>query len=209
MPNLTPFCSTDTTRFHLLKPFHIEGWEVATDGRLLIAAHSSQPPTWDIPLKLRENVATIVSDAQHAINHFPAYPVPEILPKPSQHICKKCDGTGKFKKCPECKGEGVIECPECGHQKNCRDCSATGEVIDAQGDIPCDQCDGLGYRLEYPHVPIGAAYFRCNYLSLIRQHLHQITLHPNGTGICGLYFNFEDGTRGLGALMPVYSPSLP
>jgi len=33
-----------------------------------------------------------------------------------------------MEECPECEGEGVIACGECGHETDCESCEGSGEV---------------------------------------------------------------------------------
>jgi hypothetical protein len=37
--------------------------------------------------------------------------------------------------CPECEGEGTVECDACEHEIDCKDCEGTGH------------CDGCGWEL--------------------------------------------------------------
>ena len=45
--------------------------------------------------------------------------------------------------CPDCDGDGEVECCECGHYRECRECDGTGQrTVTMSGHlVPCEICE--------------------------------------------------------------------
>jgi hypothetical protein len=58
---------------------------------------------------------------------------------PNEISCPACNG-GQLKefKCATCRGDGVVECGSCGHEKECHECGG------AKKSLVCYQCEGDG-----------------------------------------------------------------
>lgn len=39
------------------------------------------------------------------------------------------------RECPECDGEGMIECCECGHERDCEECDGKGKLTWTENDL--------------------------------------------------------------------------
>ena len=70
----------------------------------------------------------------------------------AEHVCTRCDGTGKIIRHCGWESESVM-CPECNGTKikpryQCNDCKGTGTVWD-DGPKFCWACKGKGIRRSY------------------------------------------------------------
>jgi hypothetical protein len=65
--------------------------------------------------------------------------------------CHKCDGVGKIKKCPGCKGKGKVKTTG----KDCITCEAKGQLPILPDDVgldECGECDGTGRTTKKIHA---------------------------------------------------------
>lgn len=98
MINLQPFCSTDETRFYLMKPFTRGGFTYATDGIIMVRVAERT----DIPdVKQKFNQDAPLKGVETATFFRPAFELP---PAPTANgKCTDCDGRGYDHDCPDCE----------------------------------------------------------------------------------------------------------
>ncbi len=88
--------------------------------------------------------------------------------------------------CPDCDGEGEIECCECGHYRKCRECDGDGDgyrIVTARGHlVPCEICDNAegipGFVAEWIATQQLAAISRDAQRGIIQLHNKGRLLHP-------------------------------
>lgn len=100
MLDLQPFCSTDETRWYLLKPFSMGEFSYATNGHIEIR----QPRREDIP-EMDEKAPKFDASAPFAgIESAVFSRIEADLPPPPETTgpCKLCDGRGYEHDCPSC-----------------------------------------------------------------------------------------------------------
>jgi hypothetical protein len=110
MLDLQPFCSTDTDRYYLMKPFSRAGFTWATNGHILVRVQLRA----DVPdIDKKFNQAKPLEGFESTTFIIPEFSLP---PAPtSTGICYRCEGRGLLHDCPDCDCE-------------CRDCGGAGDV---------------------------------------------------------------------------------
>lgn len=56
--------------------------------------------------------------------------------------CAACCGSGKYRKCEDCGGNGCFVYGQ--HEYSCKNCDGFGLVEDDDGDFKCSMCNGSG-----------------------------------------------------------------
>jgi hypothetical protein len=128
MIDLKPFCSSDTDRPNLHKPFSLGELTYATNGRIIVRV----PRRADVP------------EIEHPPNAERVFPKPPAtafrpvgkvdLPPESIDDCKLCDARGTRHDCPDCSCE-------------CEDCDGKGTV---SGDVETSlSIGGVPFGLQF------------------------------------------------------------
>ena len=123
------------------------------------------------------------------------------IPPPVLEPCLECGGKGFYqeRKCPNCHGEGEIECPHCGHESDCDRCKSTGFIPDlTSAKEPCEDCGGTGQKETMTTSEVGLVSFQNRYLRLIAD-LPGLEFQPKGPLDPGRF----RWAGGEGMLMPV------
>lgn len=187
---LQPFCA-DETRPGLSKPFTMDGYTWATDGRVLVRTH----------------VIEGVGDTDQC---FGAYTPAALM--------AQCDAGPEWLAMPELQpGDGAVACSRCGgHVGPCKACNGEGEVgavftYDGKahtiyGECPvcdgfgiCPDCDGNGTVPEpEQHIKLGPARFRLFDLRRLATMPHCEFAPLSSDAPCRIRF---DGGEGM--VMPV------
>jgi hypothetical protein len=202
--DLQRFCTTNTCRPNLLRPWTYDGHTYATDARICVRVPllPLNPLSPDQPTPPQAiSAAKCFAPLAELLTH-PATPIPLPLPEPIFEKCAACDGQGHLAPCPDCKGEGVHTCSECEHERDCRECDARGLVPDSCGTTDCDACQSTGKINRPIRVVVGSAGYQARYLALIAS-LPEYQFYPNGNyGMAGFTFACGGGLYGSGVLMP-------
>lgn len=190
---LKDFCHNVKKKFDLTKPFKIDDRLVATTG------------FW-IAWKQDDNSISDFSISFPKIEEswFQDFETPYELPEIQMDIvkCKYCkEGiVERDMKCPECDGEGRMECFECEQERDCPECGGIGTDNETE-DYPCEDCDGKGNVDQTKPVGIFENKYNAGYLKRLKEVgakigvIQHITSHPNCLG-----FKFNGLT---GFLLPV------
>lgn len=148
------FVSADPIRPALQKPFQQEQFYIATDAHALFIVDK------DVCTKQYEsehkapNALKIFNDTVRNCDDVIGI---DSLFSAQLHY----DVAYTFKDCEKCKGEGVIECSECGHTHECEDCGGDGEVKKQGNRIRKKIYAG------HDHITIGDAWFSPNVVDLL------------------------------------------
>lgn len=197
--DLKKFC--DPERPALVRPFTHGEFTYATNGRVLVrvAKCDNEPNLPGVPtMESAESVLYVVG----IVTEW--QPLSVEIPPMRYNDCPDCKGFGKFDKCHDCSGEGVIECCSCGHEKNCRSCKGEGVFPSSNGKTACKDCDGKGKVEDPPSVQLGYDHVCSKYLALIAE-LPNVVIAPNVHGhIRQIPFKFNGG---IGAIMPRTRPN--
>jgi hypothetical protein len=138
------FCSKDLWRHKLAAPFTYGAYSYATDGMVALRFPSREDIAADNAATAASLAVFLDGDGWEEI--YPSAGWEEM--KGFTIPCKQCDGKGNFRKCPECEGDGEIECFHCGHEEDCKKCDGTGRIPCEDGET-CTACHGTG-QLEEP-----------------------------------------------------------
>jgi len=133
------------------EPFIQNGYAWATDGRIAIRAAIPLGYTDENPSLPRPEMGKVCTpEIMNAPWTSEMIKPPVMDHKAKMIICKQCNGVGKFKECPECDGaqEVEIENDFSVYSCECKTCDGDGCVIDSKGDEDCNECDGVGRKLE-------------------------------------------------------------
>ena len=120
LEKIHPFCSTDETRPHLLKPFVKSGFVYATDGRHIVRAATELPDENPDAAKVEHVFKTYTEKFVH---HGGAIfrPLPDIPPEEKYMVtCEECWGNGRYF------------------------CYAEIDGVRKKVEHKCDNCDGVG-----------------------------------------------------------------
>jgi hypothetical protein len=202
LADLQPFCGTEPTRLALHQPFPVNGYTYATDARILIRVPFI-PGTPEIEGHPK-NPDEVIPEKLDGY-------IPVELPPGWQDIpekttpCEHCKTTGKLtytmRQCPDCDGDGTVECDHCHHEADCETCRGSGEVRTSapKGGAPCPECNGKGHIAHTSWVSLnrGLCFVNLHYLKLAHTlpNLRILVLDWQS----GLRLDFDGG---IGALMP-------
>jgi hypothetical protein len=121
---LVQICDHDSERF--MSPFESAGYWCATDAHIAVLIKKEDMPLLGYPEK--ETKIGVLLNVERPINipisvkDFAAQLIPEMIDEMDY---------SNVKDCPECNGEGEIECPECGHEYDCPECKGDGTIGNA------------------------------------------------------------------------------
>jgi hypothetical protein len=115
--DLQPFCSTCETRPQLARPYNLDGWTYATDGRicLRVPALADTEPNTDSPPP--PNPAELFNQPLAKACDENLAPFPTLPDAPPRVYCH------------ECNGEGFVRCECCNHEKDCDNCTNGTEAV--------------------------------------------------------------------------------
>lgn len=138
---LDRLCARDD-RPHLARPFAVDDYAVATDGRMMLtlAGVEAPPPHEGAPVaQARTWLAEAPSGRVVSLAALRAFAGGAVWESP----CPECDGIGKLAGCPECAGTKriVCVCLECDNEHE-RDCECVGTTL------ACEECRASGKTSE-------------------------------------------------------------
>lgn len=194
MIDFTSFLSKGEDRVKLETPVHIGQWTYFSNGRIAVRLPRLPDTTeTDDPPKIDKTFATEIDERE-----FTFAPLEKLETR--LRDCRACDNTGKTrdtKPCPECEGEGTINCSHCGHDHECNRCYGEGTVLRSNTSITCPDCERAKHNVRVTqHLWIDGKYFE------------KIAALPNpmiGTALIGtepraIPFRFDGGD---GLIMPL------
>lgn len=186
---LKKFCAheTDNYHFNMKHPWSVGEFTYATNGHLLIKVpHLHDVPAMIHPIRIDNGWPTEQPEQWFDI---------PICEAPAPVVCPKCKGKKPEKgKCPECRGNGIVEFKNRynTYEAECASCDGTGT------ESVCSNCDGTGTVEVIEGLPIGCSGFSKKYLALLAT-LPNCKIGP--VTQCGpAWFRFDGGE---GAIMPV------
>ena len=184
MINLQIFCSNERT--NLEEPFVDNGFEYATDGKILIAVKTDKPDSEDRHPKNTQQLFERVWDESWE-------PIKIRWPDRTEHKCCFCNGDGlKRHQCNICEGFGRHTC-DCGTEHDCGYCDGEGYSKCEDSEI-CPECEGTGKAFE--NQKYGFRYFLGSLIAKIVNNLPNPKVTEMSTGSGCLRFEF-DGGKGL------------
>ncbi len=123
-----------------------DGWVYASDGRIAVRVPLADLEREDGEWELFPGIHLAMGKLDWACFEDPGWFFPAVLP-PAEWLkvqCSECGGTGRCRKCPECKGTGDVECPCCHQRMDCDACGLTGLRGGLSEGNPCYDCGGSG-----------------------------------------------------------------
>jgi hypothetical protein len=128
----------------MMRPFLLEidgdTWSCATDGTAILALKGAEPGLVT-PADVSPQVAAYLTMGPPHRLIAPRASVDAFLADATAElsvVCRRCNGAApEPTKCERCAGHGQVECGECGHKKDCPDCSGNGSLggcIGCEGD---------------------------------------------------------------------------
>jgi hypothetical protein len=189
------FTAQEDSRYHLSKTWVQGGYEWATDGRLMVGFACDLPDTEDGNFP---NAASLFGSQVPL-----AEPLPIALPEPdNRDVCYECRGLKMVTRyCPACKGDGEVECENCGNEMPCRHCGGYGRIPDYAKDERCRLCGGTGN--DYADVSYAGRKFKGYFVAKIVRYLPpaRFVAARSEEVTEAMFFEFDGGK---GALMPVH-----
>lgn len=142
--DLTPFCSDDPhCRYAIDKPWVIDGWRNATDGKIIVRVPAPGEPNYTVTEPGRGRCPK-TDDVLPAVDG-------KWLPWPTVEPCSKCSASGKVG-CDQCGGDGECDQCSCKHLHECGHCDGTGQVT-------CKAChDPGGFDFMFGETEISRHY---------------------------------------------------
>ena len=196
--DLQKFCSKDSIRININKPFSEGIYTYATNGHIIVRVPRiegvGEQETSDKfnPVKPEPLFASIPD--------YPYFTIPDI-PEPSFDECSKCAGTGKVKVCPECDGDGEVHFSTRynNYDCDCETCGGDGVFVKGKGnENTCEKCDGEGKIYKRENSIASGRLYQNIYLSWLKE-LPECLLAET-PGLAPGHFKF---TGGDGLLMPL------
>jgi hypothetical protein len=142
---------------YIMRTTFSEGYRVSTDNRVLYwqqAEPIPDPIPWpDCHLDCwrRERDAFPADDHARWREWQHADPCGHTLPSP----CGYCDKGKATMECPDCRGDGAVDCPHCRHEMDCEKCKGSGEVPTKH---QCEHCNGTGMLPGRPVYAMGSVW---------------------------------------------------
>lgn len=187
------FCSPDNV--FISNPFSHGEYTYATDGNIAVRV-PRLPDVAENPTAPGPSIKTLFRQVYE--NKYKA--MPTSIPDDKKEQCVVCKGSGKVIPCAECKGEGTVECDECGHEGDCKKCKGNGVTLGVGAQESCEDCGGLGYSIKGTPVHLGNKNISSIYLRQIAT-LPNPAISPSTTGELEVMpFKFDGGE---GIVMPM------
>ena len=201
LEDLMPFCS-NPSRNKIATPWRYKDMVAATDGRILVLVDGSNLTLLEVTRTDGPSLESFKFDHDSLPDEKYTTIAPVDVPMVE---CKHCNGKGKNKTCPDCNGEGEVECEcsDCGHvhEAECRTCGGEG-ILAGGEDVVCEHCGGTGKTIDKTKegILIGCNRYSHFYLNLIQKHLKNPVFEMDIDSCGAMRFKFDGG---LGYLMPV------
>lgn len=190
--NLMPFCSTDTNRKNIQKPWSLNGFTYATDGKILVQIEGSHADP-------NEGAPKLSLDGGFRFNHSEMQDwieLPAVIDPPKTSDCTTCKGTGSASECKECQGDGNVEC-DYGHDHECPKCDGIGSTPSKDGKT-CSDCNSGKVEL-FTSMQVGGQFINVRYLATLKG-LDGVKINTTRRGSSHMIpFKFNGG---LGYVMP-------
>jgi len=148
-------CDRETERFKA--PFEKSGYWCATDAHIAVLIKKEYMPLLGYPEKKDIGIRVLLESPRKIIPF--AFSVKEFDAQLTPEMIDEMDYSG-VKDCPDCYGEGTVECSECGHEHDCPKCDGDGTIGTA---VP------TGRKIPNGEEPFsfGAVLYKYKYLSQI------------------------------------------
>lgn len=159
--DLTPFCARSLfAQPWMRQPFAVADGAAATDGGMLIWAEAATGTAGELDADVPVSIPELVTAAQEAARTLDTW-IPVGSLEIQANPCGTCKGRGTVTRveCDDCDGEGHFW--HGAHEYECRACGGEGwnyvDPEDGDGDLPCEDCDGLGLSTSPKPVTIPGA----------------------------------------------------
>lgn len=197
---LQQFCANSSEEREYLKYIFKRGeYLCAANGRAIVFAQD------DGTFELHQDASDTKPDVKKFMD-FHEWEIDKFIPlefsdTPRIKDCPHCDDKGKTlqkTKCLNCDGDGWFKHGK--HEYDCLECDGEGRVISdtADGEVPCEDCDGKGYSWRSVNMPDGRM-FNYDYLQQLKT-LPDVRYLPCGAEMEPMKFKFNNG---YGLLMPM------
>ena len=145
--DLQSFCSTETWRPQLHKPFNRGGYTWATNGHIMLRV----PEIDGLPDNGGNANVEVVWSNQFKPDGFVAAPSASTLPHTPtvKGNCEACDGRGY-----------EHECSHCNH--DCEECDGSGQTDIKSDSLSSVSIRGLSFRLDYIRKIFALPHLRCS-----------------------------------------------
>ena len=134
MIDLKKFCGEANRKYDFTKPFVIDGYKYATDGRIGVRVKCDEPDTEEVLPKIKH-----LFD-KDKLEYLPGRPIfkPSNLEKVR---CSECSSgkVGIYAECDTCGGSGEHYCLQCDASHGCGVCFGDGQKLIRRE--PCTLCD--------------------------------------------------------------------
>jgi hypothetical protein len=145
----------DDVRQYLTTPMIIDGYEVCTNGRVMIftPVHGKENRTNGA----LESTISAIRRVRDEVDAATEWREPPAVTYPDKVPCDTCGGVGKATKmrCPDCDGEGVHYFFEGRHEYECecQECDGNGDLVtgDQEDGDACKDCNGDGMVFDLNH----------------------------------------------------------
>lgn len=161
----------DDNRPQLRKPFKQGDYIYASNGKMAVRKKSSADFDTDDVSEVKMDILPW----DDFNKEWKWTEVPAVTKESAMMVCRTCKGKKFIALCPECNGEGDIEC-NLGHMHDCERCNRKGIVDDGKLDTVCDRCDGVGTEHSDSTLLVGRQLFLCWQLYLIQSVFGKITI---------------------------------
>jgi hypothetical protein len=163
-----------------MKPFALDGWLYATDGRVIIRTGT------DAPDNCHSKIIQSVRELKFGVTDSKLQPWPSPAIVTEDVSCEECKGTGKdYDYCLTCDGTGKTECHECGSEISCTNPTCRKGYV--WNDKPCRVCGGSSKVQQATDLRICNTIISGEYAALVNavpgdkvfslEHPGQITIH--------------------------------
>lgn len=185
-------CDPEWSRNDLHRPFEVDGYIYATDGRIVVRCKATPETAAAYSSEGRKVPRSVISLFDDKAGEPVAMPDASGFP-----FCGRCQGKGELhqQECPKCQGSGEVECPRCGHEEDCEECDGEGVVFGGPTPHRCPDCIGTGVAKNPIRVgglsnPMNAVYLK---ILLV----HGATLYaPSATLFVPIPFTVGDDIEG-------------
>ena len=158
--DLMKFCG-GPDRKAMSTPFSIGSFTYATNGHIMVRI----PRLSDISERSDAPNADGMIEKYFGYEYFPLPDVSPIKMIP----CRDCEGTGRFKKCPECDGSGIVEFENDSNSYDftCKTCNGGGKFKEGE-EFDCEKCGGTGKIAERESIETSGRHYDKKYILLLK-----------------------------------------